>query len=141
MGLTTYASDAVAITTVAASALELAENDVVDAGALEPEQYVQAKSNIGGNAKAYVTYVKWFVTGNYTNGVNVFADQYAVSIVCRKPADFADAKAKGVTLRGALNGLAYKVDGKIRKAHVTDGFPRFNDDLSVHSLQFFVDVI
>jgi hypothetical protein len=145
MALTTYASDVIAITTLSAAALELDAADVVDAGALEPEEYVQAESNIGGTAQVYVSFVKWFLPERHTNGVHLFAHQYAVTVRAFTPEEFADCIARALILRDALNGRAYRMgteaSSKGRKLYVTDGFPRFDTDLSIHSIQFFVDVI
>jgi hypothetical protein len=145
MALTTYASDVIAITTLSAAALELDAADVVDAGALEPEEYVQAESNIGGTAQVYVSFVKWFLPERHTNGVHLFAHQYAVTVRAFTPEEFADCIARAVILRDALNGAPYRMgtegSAKGRKLYVTDGFPRFDADLSIHSMQFFVDVI
>ena len=145
MALVTYASDVLAITTLAAAALDLDAADVVDAGALEPEEYVQANSNIGGEAQVYVSFVKWYVPERMTNGTHVFAHQYAVTVRAFTPEEFADCKARALTLRDALNGAPYRMgtepNAKGRKLYVTDGFPRFDTDLSIHSIQFFVDVM
>jgi hypothetical protein len=145
MALTTYASDVIAITTLAAAALDLEAEDVVDAGALEPEEYVQAESNIGGNAQVYVSFVKWFLPERHTNGVHLFAHQYAVTVRAFTPEEFADCIGRAVILRNALNGKGYRVGDESsasgRKLYVTDGFPRFDTDLSIHSIQFFVDVM
>ena len=145
MAVTTYASDVLAITTLAAAALDLDAADVVDAGALEPEEYVQSESNIGGDAQVYVSFVKWFLPERHTNGVHLFAHQYAVTVRTFTPEDFADCIGRAVILRDALNGKAYRMGTeagtKGRTLFVTDGFPRFDADLSIHSIQFFVDVM
>ena len=139
-----YASDVAALRAVAMTALSLGENDVLDIGALDPQEYDETALNVSNDEQVLIAWVRWGKGDATTAGVAMgWVETYSVSVRVDSPLTFGDSLASARTLRTALDGLHYRATDhadNVRTISVTDAVPGFTDNFDLKTIQIFIDI-
>lgn len=144
MGPPNYQSDVDALRTVALQVLDLGDNDVLDIGALDPQEYDQTALSIGDDVEVKIAWVRWGKSEETTSGSALrWIETRSISIRVNETEEFSECLAKARTLRDALDGMRYRAadcDDDMRTLSVTDAVPGFTDNYDLKTVQIFIDI-